>query len=463
MQIRLLTVFFIGFSLLTQAQKFTNSPFSAYGIGEFGGLDHATFSGMGNSSIALIDTTILNFYNPSSYASLGKGQPLFSTGISSRFSEFTEGSQSAKSKYIGVDHFAIGVPFAKYLGLAVGLKPFSRTGYNFYDTRTVGTDNMHYIYRGTGGTHEVFGGFSANVLNLKREKMIGKVKRISYHRIGLGANLGYVFGSTINERISYIDKNYAVTDAIPGGVENSGYTIKSIHADFGLNYTWIIDKGQSLTIGAVYTPTQHMTARKNYFLAYSADVNDSDQFDLLDTAINEKGRIVMPASYGAGFSYTMRPRKIEDKIKIFQLTFTGEFKMTNWSEYRASFSQVTTENYSNTMAVRAGIQFVPHYDYKDRAANISYLYRVRYRAGFQYATLPLVVDSKQQQNMGVTVGIGLPFAVQRASSSLNLGIVVGKQGNGNAPSINERYIGVNFGVTISPGLNDRWFRKFKID
>jgi hypothetical protein len=74
-----------------------------------------------------------------------------------------------------------------------------------------------------------------------------------------------------------------------------------------------------------------------------------------------------------------------------------------------------------------------------------------------------VTQNKQQTNTVFTAWIGLPFATQRSSSSLNFGFVFGKQGNGESNSVNERYMGINFGVIISPGLNDRWFRKFKID
>lgn len=464
MHIKILTVFFIGFSLLTSAQKFTNSPFSSYGIGEFGGLDHATFSGMGNASIALIDTTILNFNNPSSYASLGKGQPLFSTGISSRFSAFNEGGGTANSKYIGLDHFALAIPFSKYFGLAVGLKPFSRTGYELTETSTSGATPMKYIYKGSGGTHQVFGGFAANIFNIKHEKLVDGQKFNSYHRLGLGVNISYIFGTTENQRISYIDQNYGVADDIPGGVENKGYTIKSIHTDFGLNYSWTIDKNKSLVIGAIYTPSQKLTARENYFLAYSANVYDSEQFNLLDTAVSNKGHIVMPATMGAGFSYTLTSANRQNRTKVYQVMFTGDFKMTDWSSYESRFNSVNVMgNFKNTFSVHAGVQFAPHHDYRDRATTLPYLSRIRYRAGFQYATLPLVVQGTQQTNASVSVGVGLPFAIQRSASSINFGIVAGQQGNGNAASLNEKYIGINFGVTISPGLSDRWFRKFKID
>lgn len=451
MHTKLLTIFFIGSSLLATAQKFTNSPFSSYGLGEVGGLDHALFSAMGNNTVSIIDSTVLNFYNPSSYASLGKGQPLFSTGISSRFSEYSSGNDISNSKYIGIDHFVIGIPFAKRFGLAFGLKPFSRTGYEFYQLASTSQEKMKYIYKGSGGTHDVFTGLSVNVLKLRS------------HTLGIGGNFGYLFGSTINERISYLDAEYASGVYIAGGVENRGYTLKSFHMDFGLNYSWAIGKYQSLVVGAIYTPTQNLQARRNEFMAYSTDVYDPDKYQYLDTIISEKGQITMPSTFGLGVSYTMGPKNVDKKTRIYQLTFTGEFKMTNWSQYQTRFNAVNTHSFSNTTRFGLGIQYVPHHDYRDRAANVGYMSRIRYRAGFQYSTLPIKVQNDQQTNMGVTLGFGLPFAIQRSSSSLNFGVVLGKQGTGSSQSVNERYIGINFGLTISPGLNDRWFKKFKID
>jgi hypothetical protein len=450
MRIKLLTILLLGFSGLTQAQKFSHSPFSASGIGEFGGLDHALFGSLGNSSIALIDTTILNFNNPSSYASLGVGQPLFSTGISSRFSAFSSGDVTANNKYIGLDHFALAVPFAKKLGIAFGLKPFSRTGYEFYELQVLNDKTMKYIYRGSGGTHLVFTGFSANLFQYK------------HHRLALGANAGYVFGTTLNERISYIDNSYSSTDAIPGGVENKGYTVKAFNLDIGMHYNWDIDKNKTLQIGAIYTPQLAMNAVRNEFLAATTNVNDPNKYSYQDTIVKEKGTISMPSTIGLGATFIYRTKAAEGRRKVGQILITGEMKMTDWSTYHTTFGTViSTENFANTTSFSAGIQYTPHNDYKDKT--VSYLNRIRYRGGFQYATLPIVTMNKQQTSMRVTAGIGFPFATQRSSSSINLSLVAGKQGTGNTQSINEHFLGINFGVTISPGFNDRWFRKFKID
>ena len=447
MQIKLLSIFIIGFSLFSNAQKAANSPYSSYGIGEYGGLDQATFSGMGNNSIAFIDSVTLNYNNPSSYSFLGKGQPLFSTGISARFSDFETAAGHYNTKYIGINHFAIGIPFAKNFGIAVGLKPFSRTGYDFRDSEKVGDDLLKYAYRGSGGTNELFGGFSAALFKIKG------------HRLGIGANLGYVFGSTVNERISYIN----TTGKASGGVDNQGYTFNSINVDFGLNYLWQVSPTSWLTMGAVYTPNLKFAVKRDEYLAYAIDVANPNSYTYLYEN-KDKGTIAMPSTIGIGVNYVTRPKNTENRTKIYELAINGEVKMMDWSSYETSFSGVTTSgNFENTMRYGIGLQFVPQYDFLERTGGSKYINRIRYRAGFNYATLPIVVMSKQQTDMAVTAGLGFPIAIQRSSYSVNIGFTLGKRGDASANSINESYLGINFGVTISPGVNDRWFRRFKID
>lgn len=447
MQIKLLSIFIIGFSLFSSGQKAANSPYSSYGIGEYGGLEQATFSGMGNNTIAFIDSVTLNFNNPSSYSLLGKGQPLFSTGLSARASDFKSGNDHFNAKYIGINHFAIGIPFANNFGLAVGLKPFSRTGYEFRDSEMVGNDEMKYVYRGSGGTNEVFGGFSASLFNVKK------------HRLSIGANVGYIFGTTNNERISYINTSGVAN----GGIDNEGYTFNSLNLDFGLNYIWKVSQTSSLIVGAVYTPNLKLDVKRNEFLAYSSDIANPNAYNYLYQN-NDKGEILMPSTIGVGVNYVTKPKKTENRTNIYELSLNGEVKMMDWSSYGTSFLGVTeTGDFENTIRYGVGAQFVPNHNFLDRTNNSKYIYRMRYRLGFNYATLPMVVMNKQQTDMAVTAGLGFPIAIQRSSSSLSVGFTLGKRGDGSASSVNESYLGINFGVTISPGVNDRWFRRFKID
>jgi hypothetical protein len=443
---RFLLVFTCVLSGSLFGQKFATSPFSSYGLGEFGSFDNATFIGYGNAWAGVVDSLNLNYFNPSTYSFLGQGQPLFSTGISFKQSEFTENGQSFTSNLTGVNHFAFGVPFAKICGVAFGLKPFSRVGYNIAEYDAMGSDTIKYTYTGSGSINDAFAGFSLKVLDYKK------------HRFGIGSNISYLFGSTTNERLSNL------TTGSSGGREYLNHQVKSLYYNIGLNYNVEFRKNQFFSLGLTYNPEQLLTAYKTQDLYYMSDVTNSNS--ALDTlsSFYEKGSITMPAMYDVGFSYRFRPLvdSSYNKERIFQLSVFGAYQVQNWADYKANFSNDSAQPMLNTSRISFGIEFIPHYNYLDRTKSIGYISRIRYRAGFQTGTMPLERGT-QLKNTALTLGFSLPIISQRSVSSINIGVSLGTRGNDQSSSLNERYIGVNFGVTLAPGAYDKWFRKYKID
>ena len=85
-------------------QTNTNNPFTSRGLGELNPLSHSIFGGLGNVSTPLIDSAQLNAENPSSYSFLGKGQPIFSIGLTSSFSKFEQNSLTSVSNFISLNH-----------------------------------------------------------------------------------------------------------------------------------------------------------------------------------------------------------------------------------------------------------------------------------------------------------------------------------------------------------------------
>ncbi len=450
------SIFLIIFSVFLSfgifGQKFTTSPFSSIGIGEFGSMEHPSFCGIGGAFTAAIDSINVNFYNPSSYSFLAQGQPLFSTGVSTRLSTYSENGSSYKTGLSGVNHFVFGIPFARIFGIAFGVKPFARTGYSISDREAVGaSDTMNYSYNGTGSFNEAFTGFSIKVLNLNSKKISNK--------LALGTNFGYVFGNNLNQKLS----NLSTLNS--GGIEETNLQVKSIYLDFGLNYQLTFNKTSRFIAGATYTPNQNLATTKNLGLYYALEVTDSRSIIDTITSINEKGSISMPSMMSFGFSYIFRPNvdSTFNKVKIFQMTVFGSYTETNWSEYKTNFESDEQLTLLKSTKYSAGIEFIPHYNYFDRSKNIGYLSRIRYKVGAQYATLPLERLGKQLVDKSVNLGFSFPIVSQRSVSSLNLSFSAGNRGNGEANSLNERFYGINFGISIAPGLNDRWFKKYKID
>lgn len=433
------------------AQKFTRSPFSAYGIGETGGLDHPTFTGMGSSSVAQIDSTILNFYNPSSYNSLAKGQPLFSTGISSRFASFEENNLSTSARYFGIDHLALAVPMFKRMGIAFGLKPFSRVGYDFYQAERVADDSIRYDYKGAGGTHEVFAGYSVALFQTQK------------HRLSVGFNAGYVFGRAENTRTSYIVSG----NSLSGGAQVTSYRLAALRYDLGLNYQLQVAKNQHLTVAGTFTPEQGLRSFYNNGIYYASNVTNPNTYtDTILSVVDQQGTIYMPQTMSLGFNYRLRANTGENynRNSIYEVHFSGEYRQSNWADFRMDLpSNSDSVSFANTRSYSFGVQFAPHYNFLEKSSAMNYIKRIRYRAGVRYADMPLVQNGQQLNDLSLTFGLGLPITTQRTLSSVNVSFIAGQRGNGLASSVQEKYLGVSVGVTIAPGFYEKWFRKFKID
>jgi hypothetical protein len=63
----------------------------------------------------------------------------------------------------------------------------------------------------------------------------------------------------------------------------------------------------------------------------------------------------------------------------------------------------------------------------------------------------------------MTFGLGIPILAQQSLSSLNIAFQLGQRGINEASSLKESYLGINFGLIVSPSSFDKWFRKRKLD
>jgi hypothetical protein len=438
----------VGFAQLS------SSPLGMYGIGEPGILADPLFGGLGNASVAVIDSTVVNFSNPSSYTALTKGQPLFSIGLSGRVSMYDDGATTSRGAYMNLNQLGMVIPVNRIIGIAFGLQPFSRRGYSIYDNGT-GDSDISYNYAGSGSTNYVFGGIAFKLINQRRSTL------------SLGANIGGVFGSVKNTRYAYTTDAYGY--AGEGGAEETTYRLHSAYYSFGLNYGAVLDQegNHRLTVGASFTPEQRLSANRDYYFFYSDSAAfNPNSYTILDSELDDKGNIVFPSSASIGFNYQFRPLgNMELKRKsVYQLNVVGEFTTSGWSSYATDFrEEQLSGTLSNTQRFSLGVQFTPNYNAFDKTVGQSYLRRIRYRIGGYAATTPYTIDGRQLTENAVTLGFGLPFAGQRTNSSINLSFQYGNRGNGNAGTLSENFYGFNVGVVIAPARYDTWFVKRKLD
>ncbi|TNE54379.1 MAG: hypothetical protein EP338_07795 [Bacteroidetes bacterium] len=446
MQAKFLLIFVLLGTFTSRAQQLNLSPYSSYGIGSLDDFGHPTFTALGGSFTANADSTIVNYMNPASYSRLGKGQPLFSCAFSSRHGSFEQTGLNEKYHSNSINHFALAVPFANRFAWSFGLKPFSKTGYQVNDYQLVNGDSIEYIYRGSGSMNELFTGYSVNLFDIKGQQL------------SLGAHLSYLFGSSIHQQSA------SITTASSGGVEERNYQVKSIFYNFGLQYSSNFKYGRNLTLGFTYTPAQQLTASKSSTLYDAPDVSNEQSFSQLSFS-KENNSINLPASMALGFAFRFRPKNDStyNRTRVYQLTLYGDFKSTSWSQYRANFTGEQNALFQDGSSLNVGLEFAPHFQMNHRNTNINYFSRIRYRTGYQQIALPYHDNGIQRTDSGITFGLLFPILSQRSVSSLSIGVKMGQQESSYPESLKEKYLGVHFGVTIAPGVYDRWFRKYKID
>lgn len=441
----------IAFSgLFANAQNASNSPFSSFGLGEMGGMDHAVFSSLGNTTITISDSTVLNFYNPASYSSIGKGQPIFSLGVSSRISDFSENGIKSRSYATGIQHFAMAFSFAKRFGLAFGLKPYSRRGYEFSSGIKINDDSLYHNYSGTGGINEVFLGLSATVLNYKGA------------RLSIGGNLGYLFGKVSNTRKSGLVTSGSTIYS--GGVNQQELKVNAFHYEIGLHYFQRIDEKHSIAVAATYDPFQKIKGGYEEGQYYTSDINNIQLYDTLVFNDTTAGNVTTIPTFTVGVNYNLdfKGHKGQTNELNSQLAFHVSYSGSDWSKYENRYDANYINTFLNTTKYTFGIQYTPEVDFATKNLKSKFFSQLRYRAGTYYNTLPYQTNGKQVTDFGTTFGFGIPIVIQNSISSINLGFAIGKRGIGDDNALKERYYGINFGISIAPGT-DRWFVKRKLN
>lgn len=439
----------IGFSSTSSyAQIMGTSPYSGFGIGEISDADNASFQALGGAKISIADSNVLNYYNPASYANIAKGQPLFVTGLNATYSRFTSPTDQYSANALQINHFILGIPVSKNFGFAFGLKPFTRTGYEFSEKAMIGTELVNYTYKGSGSSNDLFAGISVNVVDYKG------------HRLGLGGNFSYLFGGNLNQR------QVRNTSNVAGGSEEISYKFASFKYELGLSYQYKISREKDLNFGMTYQGKQDLDAKRSDILYFGSNMSNENSFLVVDALENIKGTVTIPESIGFGLGYTFKPvpNAFKARKHTYEMRVFADYKSTDWTQYAERFGDYSSDlAMQKTNQYSLGFQYAPHYDILDRSTGVKFYNRIRYRVGVQSTSLPVLIDHSSVVNNSVSIGLGIPIVTQFSTSSLNISATTGVKDGNSDLIIKEQFWSFNIGVSIAPGRNDRWFRRFKID
>ena len=446
----LLVALFIVISGNALVQINTNSPYSARGIGDVRFYGNAYVSSLGGAAAALTDSSQTNLFNPSTYSLTAKQLPLFSMGVRHFEKRFSNNGDQSSARYSSITHMALVIPFANRLGIAAGIKPLSRRGYEINDHEIVGGDSVFYDYTGDGDIQELMLGFSANLIDARRQSL------------SIGVNGKYYFGMLNNERRAFTRNN---------SIESGGMDVQSLRAhdfgvEFGLNYDIRPSTTHSFRIGAVFRPGNSLRFEKSQTRIQFSNFLNKGIYDTLINTGDIAGDVFLPAKTSIGLTYTLTPQNdsLSRSSKLPSLMVTMEYSLEDWSNYKETFnSSMQTGQYTNSNSLRVGVEFVRHRISADRSAYIKVLDKLRYRVGAYSVNTPFEVDGEQLVDQGITAGIGFPIVMNRAVSTLNISGSYGVMGGNGGPNVvRDDYYGFNLGINIAPGY-DRWFRKYKLD
>lgn len=430
-----------------------NSPYSSLGIGSTKIYGNAYLSALGGITTGLNDSSVVNTYNPSTYAMIASQRPLFSFGLNHYETSFiANNGLTTKDRFTGITHLAIAIPFASRFGLAFGLKPFSRRGYSINGYDMVNNDSIHYSYEGKGGIYNVFLGFSANIIeNL-------------HHTLSAGVNGMYYFGHVDNVRRAY----QKMSDGREkGGIDTKRLRARTLGYEVALNYNYRPNREQSFRITGVYRPSNKGKFDRSYTQSFYGDFLSLASYDTVVATGDRRGEVYIPSKLAIGFTYIFTPNRDSSfrRVKYPSFLFSFEYSKEDWGNYSANFDGVSYDNgvFINSDAYRFGFEYSPHRFAFRRSNYVNFFDKIKYRVGAYWRNTPYQTGGTQLVDKGVTLGFGFPIAMHRSISTLNVSFNYGEMnGGGAANDFKQRYFGVNLGFNIAPGF-DRWFRKYKLD
>ena len=428
---------FFGLLIATTAfaQPKANSPYSRFGIGDILDQRFAVSQATGFSN-AYHDYYHLNLQNPASLGHLTT--TAFETGFYTQRSDWESGNNSNTTWSGNLSYLALGFtlnnPVNQVLdreikpfswGMAFNLQPYSLVG---YDVETIGTvENIGATstrFRGEGGTYQLQWG-----------------NGIKYKQFSGGINFGYVFGRMENYRvISFSD--------IESGYENrltDDFSVNGLTWNMGAQYDHVIkteDKRfqKSITIGLTGHSNHTINTNTSQFYERFNRAYVTPQDTILNTT-NVRGNATLPSALGLGLIY-----KEANKLQL-----GVNYDRTAWSNYRNDAKQ---ETFQDAWRVAVGGEYIPNF-----SSYNSFVKRIRYRLGAFYGKDPRSIGGEQINQVGMTLGFGLPLVLPRQQVSfVNLALELGQ--NGGNTTLKETYGRLTVGFTLN---DNSWFFKRRFD
>ena len=412
---------------VTIAQNNTNSPYTRYGFGELSDQYFGNSKAMGGIAFGLRDGAQINPLNPASYTAIDSLTFLFEGGVSLQNMNISSGNVKMNAKNASFDYLAMQFRLAPWMGMSVGLLPYSNVGYTVGDSKTDGDLYETRSYTGDGGLHQLYAGLGVKVLK----------------NLSLGVNVSYFWGDITRSRTIL----YPNTTGSYSYIQQTSTSISDYKLDFGAQYTQNFGKKHSVTFGAVYSPKHKLNNETSVITQVSATTSNN-----LD-AVYE-----LPNTFGVGVTYNYNKRLTVGVDYSRQMWSKTKFGVsTKDANLQDKFAEIkgdfdATYALGDRSKISAGAEFIPS------LLGRSYFSHIKYRLGAFYSTPYYKIDGKKASDeFGVTAGFGLPVPRSRSILSIS-GQFVHVKG-AESYMVNENIFRVSIGLTF----NERWFFKRRVE
>ena len=412
-------ILFPALFLLTALQGWgqanNNSPYSQYGLGDFAPQSFISQTAMGGVGVSNGNGISISNVNP---ALLVRSRfTVLDLGAVLQFKNIRSSSESQTNTGGNLQYVALAFPVSKKWTSGLSLQPYSTVNYKF---NTVGylfntTTGVQYTYTGSGGL---------TAASFTNSVQLNKL-------FSFGLKISYLFGNISAEEVKNLSAGY--TTATVNRINHSDFAFKT-----GLAYRQKLKEKLYINAGLTYDLSTQLNAKRFSSIEIR---RGSTLTTLVDTVNkNQKGYVRIPGQYQAGISFD----------NPYHWTLGIDFTYFQGTQYRNFDNKQMYPKDGYTIA--AGGDWTPNVN-----AATGFFNRVTYKAGFSYTLQPLVVNSKQLDDMSVSAGAVFP--VGRGFSFLNVAFTAGQRGTTSNSLLKEQYLRANLGITI----NDRWFQKRKID
>ncbi|WP_129715317.1 hypothetical protein [Pedobacter sp. SYP-B3415] len=417
--------------LPAKSQVTTESPYSAYGLGNLRTSVFPGLRGMGGISTGVFKPdgySMINVMNPATYS--GINLTTLDIGVNAGFTGLQRGNESESRFNATLNHIALGIPVSRKSAFSFGLLPYSDLGYNYSNRTRIDTMSVDHIYAGEGSISKAFLGYGVQ---------FGKYVRI-------GANLEYLFGNLSQTRSTVFPNELAV---LPTRMQNKT-SVEGLNFSYGIQTEIPLSDESRMTLGYSGSYNSNISAKKSYVLTqYTIDQDgvENSPLDTLQLVDNAKSDLKLPLEHNFGLSIQR-----DNKWMI-----GADFRMGQWSKFSLDNSN---QGLQDSYGVSVGGQITP--DITAVGGSLAgYLKRIDYRVGVRYDKTYLKLANNDIKDQAVSIGFGFPLPSNNRSSfyKINFTTELGRRGTTAANLVQETYLNIHLGFT----LNDTWFRRFRFD